>query len=57
MHNQRDIRRIIDDMVETLTVKEARKLIEASDDEILRQILKEIIQYVCGLKKANPPHD
>lgn len=57
MRNQRDIRKIIDEMTKTVTVEEARRLIETVDDEVLLQILKEIMEYICGIKEIKSSHN
>lgn len=51
MRSQQNIRRIIREMAETMTAKEIRCLIEAVDDKVLQQIVKEIMECICGIKK------
>lgn len=50
-NNKNDMRRIIHEMTERMTEHEVRVLIELADEKILLKIVKEVLEYLCGINK------
>lgn len=52
MRNVQNVKKTIAEMVKYMSRQEAHELLDSMDNETFRQVLKEILEYACGLKKV-----
>lgn len=52
MRNVQNVKKTIAEMVRHMSRRDAHELLDSLDKDLFRQVLKEMLEYVCGLKKV-----
>ena len=52
MRNIQNVKKTIAEMVRHMSRQDAHELLDSLDKDLFRQVLKEMLEYVCGLKKV-----